>query len=60
MRVTSRKLNTERGRERGTNVDVELADEAREIAVFEVFGQELNREGGWVRDNEAVISVRTP
>lgn len=59
MRVTSRKLNTER-EERETNVDVELADEAREIAVFKVFGQELNREDGSVRDDEAVISVRAP
>lgn len=46
---------------RGTNVDVELTDEAREIAVFKVFRQELSREEGRVRDNEAVVvSITSP
>ena len=49
-----------RGEERGTNVDVELTDEGREIAVFEVFGQELSREDVRVGDNEAVISTAAP
>lgn len=30
------------------------------FAVFEVFGQELSREEGRVRDNEAVVSITTP